>query len=425
MTVGIVGMGAAGLLAALRLQEAGIKTKLFEARQRTGGRIHTIRVGDLQYDAGGEWLDADHERCLTLCNDFGLEMLATGSWPRDIYYGEEHCTEATLWSEALEDDLRVEAAARELCRNLKPIPWENLEHGDLDEATLGDFLRASTHSARGLWWKTAQARSDEGDEPDRIGLLGWLCGYRHYLERDDDVMSAYRVQGGMQRLTDAIADRIVEPIQLGKVLKRVAQDQSGVTLEFEGYSERVDRAILTLPPPALERVIFDPALPKDKRCAVEACGMSRTIKIVLEFSEPWWMEMGSRGSIHTILQLQQLWQGSHGGRPVLTSYICGDDADFYRSKTAAVRHAYEELLLICPQAEGKFVGGWLHDWVGDPYAFGGFSHLAPGYVLEHMRHMPEAYGNIHFAGEHTASWTGFIEGAFESADRVVDEVLNA
>jgi monoamine oxidase len=32
---------------------------------------------------------------------------------------------------------------------------------------------------------------------------------------------------------------------------------------------------------------------------------------------------------------------------------------------------------------------------------------------------------VHFAGEHTAIWTGFIEGALESAERVVGEVVTA
>ena len=75
-----------------------------------------------------------------------------------------------------------------------------------------------------------------------------------------------------------------------------------------------------------------------------------------------------------------------------------------------------------PVATEQFVQGWWHDWVTDRYALGAFSHLAPGYVLEHMEHIGAPSRRIHFAGEHTASWIGFIEGALESAERVAAEV---
>jgi monoamine oxidase len=43
--------------------------------------------------------------------------------------------------------------------------------------------------------------------------------------------------------------------------------------------------------------------------------------------------------------------------------------------------------------------------------------------MEHMRHMAPAEGRIFFAGEHTSVWGGSLEGALESAERSVREVL--
>ena len=64
MKVAVIGLGAAGLRAAMLLERAGATVSLFEARKRIGGRIHTIRKGKTVYDAGGEWLDADHYRTI-------------------------------------------------------------------------------------------------------------------------------------------------------------------------------------------------------------------------------------------------------------------------------------------------------------------------------------------------------------------------
>ncbi|MFN8218735.1 MAG: NAD(P)/FAD-dependent oxidoreductase [Fimbriimonadales bacterium] len=422
MRVGVVGMGPAGLRTAMLLERAGLEPVLFEARSRPGGRLYTVREDGLAYDAGGEWIDADHVRVLGLLEELKLPIRPSGSWPRDVFHQGRHCTEATLWSDALEDDLRIEAAARELCRDLDPLPWRNKHRRDLDDRTLAEFLLGTATSARGLWWRTAQVRSEEGEEPDRIGLLGWLCGYLHYLDRDDDVMSAYRVEGGMSNLYEGMADTLKAPIRYNHALRRVEQDPSGVTLAFDDDRVRVDEVVLTLPPRALERIVFNPALPSAARCAVEACGMSRIIKICLEFSEAWWQGMGSRGSIHTDGPLQQLWDGTQGDRPVLTAYVCGNDAEAWLKSPAIVRKAYEELAQLCPDARGLLVDGSVHDWVNDEFALGGFSHLPPGYVLEHMEHTRTPFQRIHFAGEHTSTWTGFIEGALESAERVVSEM---
>jgi monoamine oxidase len=38
----VIGAGAAGLMAALELLKAGHAVTILEARERTGGRIHTI-----------------------------------------------------------------------------------------------------------------------------------------------------------------------------------------------------------------------------------------------------------------------------------------------------------------------------------------------------------------------------------------------
>lgn len=423
MTVGVVGLGMSGLRTAMLLEKRGFDVKLYEARGRPGGRLHTSNEGNgTVYEAGGEWIDADHDRIIDLLREFGMEPEGRPTWPRRVVFRGETTTEDELWNDALEDDLRVEAAAKELCRDLLNPPWLNKSHTELDQRTLGDFLREHTQSDSGLWWVTSNFRSDEGDDPDRIGLLGWLCGYLHYLDRDGDVMSAYRVPGGFRGLCEKMLGTLQQEPCFGAVLHKVSQDDEGVWLHFERSKERVDRVVLTLPPPALERVIFEPALGVEKRCAIEACGMSRAVKICWEFDQAWWLEEGWGGSMHCDGPLQQTWDGSLGEAPVLTAYVCGDQAAEWAKLGDPVKAGLYELTQICPQASERFVRGWWHDWVTDRYALGAFSHLAPGYVLEHMEHAATAESRIHFAGEHTATWIGFIEGALESAERVTAEI---
>ena len=423
MTVGVVGLGISGIRTAMLLESRGFDVKLFEARSRPAGRLHTIDEGSgILYEAGGEWIDSDHTRILSLLADFGLEPETRPTWPRRVVFRGQVATEDQIWNEALEDDLRVEAAARELCRELNVPPWANHEHGELDQRSLDDFLREHTQSDEGLWWVTAQYRSDEGEDLDRIGLLGWLSGYLHYMEREGDVMSAYRVPGGFRNLCEQMLKSLRAAPVYGAVLQKVTQSADGIWLHFERSKERVDRVVLTLPPPALERVIFEPALSVEKRCAVEGCGMSRAVKISWVFDRPWWLDDGWGGSMLCDGPLQQTWDGSLGAAPVLTAYICGQQAAEWSRLGDPVKAGLYELNQMYPQAAEHFVQGWWHDWVADRYALGAFSNLPPGYVLEHMEHIAPYEKRIHFAGEHTASWIGFIEGALESAERVASEI---
>jgi monoamine oxidase len=123
--------------------------------------------------------------------------------------------------------------------------------------------------------------------------------------------------------------------------------------------------------------------------------------------------------------LQQTWDGSLGGAPVLTAYICGDEAEAWTRLGDPVKAGVYELSKLCPLAAETFERGWMHNWIADSYAQGAFSHLSPGYVMDHMANIATPEARIHFAGEHTAMWTGFIEGALESAERVALEVLGA
>lgn len=424
MKVAVVGLGIAGLRTAMLLHRAGLDVHLFDARSRVGGRLHTVDEGNgVVYEAGGEWIDADQQRCLALLREFDLDPIQPQPWPKKLLYKGSYSTEAHIWNDALEDDLRVEAAARELCRELVNPPWKNGSKAGLDQRTLADFLNEHTQSERGLWYVTAKYRSDEGEDPENIGLLGWLAGYLHYLDREGDVMSAFRVPGGFGTLCKRMASTLRFEPHLSSPLLRVSQDPLGVTLTFEKGQSRFDRVILTLPPPALEHVVFDPALPVKKRCAVEACRMGRTIKLMWEFDKAWWEGEEWGGSVLSDGPLQQTWVEACDA-PVLCAYVSGNRAAEWCGMGDPVNAGVYELAKLHKDAPRHFKRGWAHLWPCDPYARGGFSHLAPGYVLEHMEHIGGPVGRIHFAGEHTALWTGFVEGALESAERVAQEILS-
>lgn len=428
MRVAVVGAGISGLQAALLLQEHGSNVTVFEARNRIGGRLETATDdGKAIYEAGGEWIDADQPLLHDLVRKYQGSLDEAVREPAlAIFRGEIRRTD-DLWQDLVEDETRVELTARTMARDLHFPAWINRKYAKYDSLNLAAFIRQHCSSDRGFWWMTANLRSDEGDDLEHIGLLGWLSGYVHYINREnlnrgESEMSAYRTPLGFGSLLNSMLAEIKGDVVLGAPLEKVEHSSAGVTLHMADREESFDRVVVTLPPRCLEQVVFDPALDAPKRCAIEACGMSRAIKIALEFTSPWWKDRGFCGRFHCDGPLQQMWEGTRGNVPILTAYICGERAVEWTSLPDAVSAAVYELAQYFPEAKDHFVRGWLHDWINDPYSRGAFSHYRPGYTLEHAEHMVKPQGRIHFAGEHTATWVGFIEGALESAHRVVREI---
>lgn len=70
----IIGAGIAGLTAARRLAEAGLKVTVIEARDRVGGRILTHRVGDDSIELGAEFVHGRPPELLALIAETGAEL---------------------------------------------------------------------------------------------------------------------------------------------------------------------------------------------------------------------------------------------------------------------------------------------------------------------------------------------------------------
>src|SRR5690606_22043770 len=70
----VIGAGAAGLAAAAAFGEAGVRVLVLEARDRVGGRIHTLHVPDfpLPIELGAEFVHGRPEETAGIIERAGL-----------------------------------------------------------------------------------------------------------------------------------------------------------------------------------------------------------------------------------------------------------------------------------------------------------------------------------------------------------------
>ncbi len=69
----VVGAGLSGLLAAYRLEQAGIPTTVLEGSDRLGGRIHTLeKAGQAPVEMGATWMWRDNVKLFGLLKEFDI-----------------------------------------------------------------------------------------------------------------------------------------------------------------------------------------------------------------------------------------------------------------------------------------------------------------------------------------------------------------
>src|SRR5258705_13562232 len=88
--VAIIGAGAAGLGAARTLENSGLSVIVLEARDRVGGRAHTIMAApDITFDPRCRWVpSADENSFVKIAEQLNFEIDKTPPPRRERAYGK-------------------------------------------------------------------------------------------------------------------------------------------------------------------------------------------------------------------------------------------------------------------------------------------------------------------------------------------------
>ena len=76
-----------------------------------------------------------------------------------------------------------------------------------------------------------------------------------------------------------------------------------------------------------------------------------------------------------------------------------------------------------PQLERELEKSFIQRWMDEPFARGAFTVFQPGQMSGWSAAITRPERGVHFAGEHTSPWTGWMEGAVWSGERVAQEIL--
>lgn len=406
MRIAVVGAGFAGLRAAQLLERAGHTVYIYEARDRLGGRARTLKLKRGWVEAGPEWIGADHQRMHDLLAEFDMRAEPGPGPGWGVALGSRF-PESDPPSEIAEDLKAFDALIRERAPAFAEEPWNHPEITRLDVQPASDLLDEACVSEAGRAWAEAIFQLDEGAPSSELSVAGYLWKKTAALHTIGK--GSFRCPIGLQDLAERMAASLENRPILSRPLRTIRQHPDQVELWLEGEMAFVDRAVIAIPPPCLVEVDFEDALPAERWLAWQMMAMSPARKIGLRMESEYW----DKSRLLTDEPWGQAWSGGRDGAVVRTIYGINETSD---------EDALSALADHEPAAREQCAGGAVFDWRSDPWAQGAYPMLPPGAVAGALPWLGKAWGRVHFIGDATAKWMGFMEGAVESAERVVEEI---
>ena len=310
-SVVVVGAGVAGLAAGAALAQAGVKTTVFEARSRLGGRLHTDRSLGFPVELGASWVHG------LKANPLVPILRAAGRSLRRTNYDDLAVYD--LGGTPVSPDA-VGAAQDLLWRDVSKAQDDG-EEGD----SLAQGLAAVGYPADPLhaWALTTEIEQDYAADASQLSL-------EHFDDDADLVGGDAMVVGGYDAVPNALARGLT--VHRSTTVQAVRPAGRGIEAVLEGGTVRADAAVVTAPVSLLAAGAIDidwSALGATaQRQAVGRFGMGDLEKAIVLFGRRFWAPQQILGVVGyregTFAESYDL--SAVVGRPALVAFSAGEQA---------------------------------------------------------------------------------------------------
>jgi monoamine oxidase len=436
----VVGGGLAGLCCAYELRKLGFEAIVLEGQGRAGGRVETLREGlddGLTGETGGTRIPDTHHMTLAYVREFGLPLepfkggdfadvlhlrgknYAPGhgpepDWPLQLTPEERSLGRAGMSRRYLDGPLALVKGSEDSLS--VPATILNLDHD-----TLQGYLEK-----QGLSQDAIELILLGGDPQLGVAQM-MMVGFNQQVIRE-----FFHIRGGNDQLPGALARQLElsGAIRYGCRVTSVGQDDSGAwaVMEHAGGHETVrgDYVVSALPFSVARNLFADARLSAEKQRVIREQKYFPADKIFLQMQKQFWKARGLSGFANTDLVSERFWAlgpESQDDRGLLLSYVIGERAEKLDAMDtqSRVTQTLSDAESVFPGAREHFEAARVKSWSEDPWQRGALSRFDPG-ELHHIPLNARREGRILFAGEHTSRWNGWMQGAIESARRVVKEI---
>ena len=420
----VIGAGVAGLAAARVLAEAGRRVALLEARDRIGGRIHTVAAvqGELPVELGAEFVHGLPAELIDLVDEAGLTRFELD--------GDSRCAGPG----------RIGARLGP-CSDQHEVHqlFEALGHVQLSpnsrDLSFSEFVGQRKVRPEVAASATNYVEGFNAADADRISVRALAK-----QQVAEDAISAeriFRVAEGYMRVPEFLLGRFRDAG--GEFFRSMAV--RSITWEHGQVEVATDTsrvlaaksAIVTLPLGVLQarRVAFSPQ-PSEILKAADSLVMGPAARVVYEFDSAFWKEFTSLKGVSFLFAPDAApptwWTTCPKPGSTLTGWIAGRKARRVEMDLLP-EMGLETLstLLDSPLHDVKrhMLRWHMHDWLIDPHSLGAYSYVPRGAIGASEQMSIPVEQTLFFAGEHTDTsghW-GTVHGALRSGYRAASQIL--
>jgi monoamine oxidase len=406
LNIGIAGGGITGLVGGLELQDAGHTVSIFEARSRTGGRIHSIELGGMIVETGPEFIHGHGKETVRLLNKFKIGF--------EQSYGKMY---RAMSGQLIEDD-EVVSGWDQLLEKMRLLKQDLPFQEFLEENFTGDRFTELRQAAIGF---------AEGFDLADAHTASTIALFEEWKVED---MEQYRVPAGYGSLIESLTNEFCSrggKIFLNHPVRQVDWNTDTIRIRVQDEKEFVmDKLMVSLPfsafnksGPKNESIVFTPSLGK-KETVVDGIGFGNVIKIVMIWNSPFWIERIPEAQfVFSKCFIPTWWTQYPRELPMLTGWLGGPKAllfedkpdDFFLDKAM---ESLSEIFSVSRQVLNERLKEFrVFNWKNEAWSRGAYCYFRVGFEKAINVWKEAVGGNIYFAGE--AYYTGPHPGTVEAS----------
>jgi monoamine oxidase len=430
----IVGAGIAGLHAGWILQKKGLKASIYEASNRTGGRIMTGRniLGkDIITELGGEFIDSIHADMLGLAREFNLPIIDLENKAEqefaDVYsFGGVQKTEEQVKDilkqiqPLLESHAEKAKSSREMLINYDKMSAEELITSLGVDSWTKDFFRSAYITEYGV-------ELDSLSSLPIIDILGHNQSADSKVELFGESDERYKIRGGNDRIIQELTKRLQSQIERGQSLESIRELSDGTfVLSFRKGSSSIqitaDYVICAIPFSILRNIELKVELPPLQLKAIKELQYGTNSKIMMGFTNSLWREKFFSGTYYTDEIAQLVWDSSrlqdNENAVALTALLGGKrgasaNQGTVNEQALSIINHLETILPTLSKQWNKRAHRFV--WSEFQYSKGSYSSYSLGQTTDFGGWESRPKGRLFFAGEHCSNeFQGYMNGAAQT-----------